>query len=109
MIPVQTIFEPKYPNAIGNKPGKTKRWGIYREDGESFTVAAIYEIAKIGDEVIRSMSMLTINADHHPFMSQFHKPTDEKRLIVVIEPEHRQDWLTATHQSAFELLLPMGE
>ena len=35
--------------------------------------------------------MLTINADNHPFMSQFHKPEDEKRSIAVIEPENRQD------------------
>lgn len=103
LIPVQTIYEPKYID------GKARRYGIYREDGEPFTVAAIYEIAKIGDAVIRSMSMLTINADSHPLMSQFHKPTDEKRSIVVVEPQHRLDWLNATHESAFELLLPMGQ
>ena len=54
------------------------------------------------------MTMLTINADDHPFMSQFHKPKDEKRSIVVIEPEHRQDWLNMHHEDAFELLKPMG-
>ena len=54
------------------------------------------------------MTMLTINADNHPFMSQFHKPEDEKRSIVVIEPEHRQDWLNMHHEDAFELLKPMG-
>ena len=55
------------------------------------------------------MTMLTINADDHPFISQFYKPEDEKRSIVVIEPEHRQDWLNMHHEDAFELLLPMGE
>ena len=54
------------------------------------------------------MTMLTINADNHPFMSQFHKPEDEKRSIVVIEPEHLKDWLNMHHEEAFELLLPMG-
>jgi hypothetical protein len=34
------------------------------------------------------MTMLTINTDNHPFMSQFYKPEDEKRSIVVIEPQH---------------------
>ena len=52
--------------------------------------------------------MLTINADNHPFMSQFHKPEDENRSIVVIEPEHLKDWLNMTHESAFELLKPMS-
>jgi len=27
---------------------------------------------------------------------------------VVIEPEHRQDWLNMHHEEAFELLKPMG-
>lgn len=102
LIPVQTIFEPKYIE------GKADRYGIEREDGEPFTVAALYEIVKIGEQIIRSMTMLTINADNHPFMSQFHKPEDEKRSIVVIEPQHRQDWLNMTHESAYKLLLPMG-
>ena len=48
------------------------------------------------------------NADQYPFISQFHKPEDEKRSIVVIEPEHRQDWLNMHHEDAFELLKPMG-
>lgn len=54
------------------------------------------------------MTMLTTNADNHPFMLQFHKPEDEKRSIVVIEPEHLKDWLNMHHEEAFELLKPMG-
>ena len=66
-------------------------------------------MARIQGEIIRSMSMLTINADQHPLMSQFHRPDDEKRSIVVIEPEYGMDWLTATPENAFKLLQPMGE
>ena len=89
LIPVQTIFEPKYID------GKAHRYDIRRKDGDLFT----------GDAFIRSM---TINADDHPFMSQFHKPKDEKRSIVVIEPQQRMDWLNMTHESAYKLLLLMG-
>lgn len=81
--------------------------GIHREDNEPFTVAALYEIVEIGEQIIRSMTMLTINKDDHPFISQFHKPEDEKRSIVVIEPEHLKDWLNMTHESAYKLLLPI--
>ena len=42
------------------------------------------------------MSMLTINAEKHPLMSQFHKPGKEKRSVVVISPELRLAWLQAT-------------
>ena len=54
------------------------------------------------------MTMLTINADNHPFISQFHKPEDEKRSIAVIEPENRQDQLNMHHKDASELLKPIG-
>lgn len=102
LIPVKTIFEPKYID------GKAHRYDIHREDNEPFTVAGLYEMVKIGDQLIRSMTMLTINADDHPFMSQFHKPKDEKRSIVVIKPQQRMDWLNMTHESAYKLLLPMS-
>lgn len=63
LIPAQTIFEPKY---IDNKP----HWyGIYRKDHMPFTIAAIYEYAVVNGKEVRSMSMLTINSDHHPFMN----------------------------------------
>ena len=39
--------------------------------------------------------MLTINAEGHALMRQFHKPTDEKRMVVIL-PENRYDnWLCA--------------
>jgi hypothetical protein len=28
--------------------------------------------------------MLTINADDHPFMRHYHKPEDEKRMVVIL-------------------------
>ena len=29
--------------------------------------------------------MVTVNADAHPLMNQFHKPTDEKRMAVILQ------------------------
>lgn len=98
LIPVQMIFEPRYVNGIA------ERWGIYREDGQPFTVAAIYENALIDGQQVRSMSMLTINADQHPLMSQFHHPDDEKRSIVVIPEKQRWEWLTTKNNEAMQFL-----
>ena len=100
MIPVHTIFEPRYTD-----DGKAERWGIYRKDHQPFTVAAIYENALIDGKQVRSMSMLTINADHHPFMKQFHKPEDEKRSVIIIPPDLRESWLNCNHQDAKEFFL----
>ena len=33
------------------------------------------------------------DAQDHALMNQFHKPTDEKRMVVILPPERYQDWL----------------
>lgn len=96
LVPVQEFYEPKYID------GKSHWYTIKREDGQPFTVAAIYDDAVIKDSKVRSFSMLTINADNHPFMKQFHAPTDEKRSIIVIPEKYRRDWLNADHEHAHE-------
>ncbi len=42
---------------------------------------------------VRSMSMLTVNADEHPLMKNFHRPEDEKRMVVVLEEKDFDAWL----------------
>ncbi|MDA0697377.1 MAG: SOS response-associated peptidase family protein [Proteobacteria bacterium] len=98
LIPVETIFEPKFID------GKSHWYGIYRRDEMPFTVAGIYEYAVIDGEEYRSMSMLTINADRHPFMNQFHAPEDEKRSVVVIPQDHWSSWLRGDHTVADRFL-----
>ena len=51
--------------------------------------------------------MLTINADAHRVMSQFHKPGDEKRSLVVVPEELREEWLEAKPERAKEFLQPV--
>ena len=102
LIPVQTIYEPYYKN------GKSQRWGIYRKDNQPFTVAAIYEVARIQGEIIRSMSMLTINATNHPLISWFHCPKDEKRSIVVIPHHLHMDWLKCHYTQVMRFLKPIS-
>lgn len=41
-----------------------------------------------------SFTMLTVNAEHHPLMRRFHKPNDEKRSLVIIPPDERENWLS---------------
>ena len=53
--------------------------------------------------------MLTINANQHPFMKQFHNPNDEKRSIIVIPEVSRQDWLHCDHEEANEFFFEMRD
>ncbi|MFM1765015.1 MAG: hypothetical protein RIU71_778, partial [Pseudomonadota bacterium] len=50
--------------------------------------------------LVVSFSMLTVNADEHPVMKQFHKEGDEKRTPVIVPPELHKAWLAATPQEA---------
>jgi putative SOS response-associated peptidase YedK len=99
LIPAEKIYEPRYID------GKAQRWAIQPKDDSPFTMAGIYEIAKIEGQIIRSFSLLTINAVGHPLMQQFHQPEDEKRSVVIIPADLRDDWLSVKHQHAKELLL----
>ena len=49
--------------------------------------------------------MLTVNDDLHPVMQQFHKSGDEKRTPVIIKPELHEHWLSATAQTAHDLMI----
>lgn len=103
LVPVDTFYEPKYID------GKSHWYAISLEDGDPFTIAAIYDDAIIEGEKVRSFSMLTINANQHPFMKQFHNPNDEKRSIIVIPEESRQDWLHCDHEEASEFFFEMRD
>jgi putative SOS response-associated peptidase YedK len=55
---------------------------------------------------LHSYTMLTINADSHELMKSFHKPTDEKRMVVILPEAAYGDWLTATPERSQEFLRP---
>ena len=38
--------------------------------------------------------MLTVNADDHLFMKRFHEPHKEKRMVVILDPNEYDTWLT---------------
>lgn len=55
-------------------------------------------------DVLHSYTMLTINADEHPLMKQFHKPTDEKRMVVILPEDRYDEWLSAAPETSSNFL-----
>lgn len=100
LIPMTSFREPYY--GPGRKNGKSVQWDIFRKDREIFTVAAIWSqwTNHASGEVLLSFSALTINADTHPIMHQFHRDGDEPRSLVVIPPEHRVAWVNERNPDA---------
>lgn len=91
LIPAVAIYEPDW------RTGKPIPTRITRKDGELLGIAGLWETWKgpVG-EIVHSYSMLTINADDHDMMRNFHRPDDEKRMVVVLPQGRYADWLTAT-------------
>ena len=88
IIPAANFFEPNY------ETGKPVRWRIERADGGTVAIAGIWEY-RPADQLL-SFSMLTINADGHPLMQRFHKPDDEKRMVMILDPDQYQGWLNGS-------------
>ena len=94
------FFEPSYLS------GKAVRTSIRGFTQEPLGVASLWDTWKdpLSEEIITSFSLITINADDHPVMRQFHRPDDEKRTIVCLKPQFFNAWLSATHEEAHQLL-----
>ena len=58
--------------------------------------------------MVQSFTMLTINAASHPLMQNFHKPADEKRMVVILPPDRYQDLLIAKPAGSMDFMLPFA-
>lgn len=96
VIPVESIYEPCYES------GKAIRHEVREKHGDPLGVAGIWEIKQEGPNglALLSFSMLTINADGHAIMSRMHKVTDEKRMLVLLDPSQYDDWLNCNVDDA---------
>lgn len=101
IIPSELIYEPNYES------GKHERWSIHQPGYVPMGIAGIYNKVRheSGTEYF-AMSMLTVNADDHPFMRRFHKPEDEKRMVVILDPANYQRWLDCSVAEAAAMLKP---
>ena len=103
IIPAESIFEPNYES------GRAVRWKIARDDDAPMGIAGLWEWRPNGgpdDKPLLSFTMLTINADEHPLMKRFHRPEDEKRMVVVLEPQQYRPWLDADANAIASFLQP---
>jgi putative SOS response-associated peptidase YedK len=56
------------------------------------------------DQILHSFTMLTVNADDHDFMSNYHRPEDEKRMVVILPRGLYRDWLMAPVDASSEFM-----
>lgn len=99
IIPAESFYEPDWRSG---RPVPTR---IARADGEPMGMAGLWSAWKSpkGD-VVHSFTLLTINAAQHPLMRLFHKPVDEKRMVVILQEDRYDDWLNAGPAESKSLL-----
>ena len=101
IIPAEAIYEPDW------RSGKAQATRITRSDGAALGVAGLWSAWKSPAGLwVASFTMLTINADAHPLMRNFHKPGDEKRMVVILPEARYDDWLRAPVPHAMEFMQP---
>ncbi|MCF5725099.1 SOS response-associated peptidase [Pseudomonas syringae] len=90
IISAQAIYEPDW------RSGKAVATRITRRDHEPMGIAGLWECwtDPAGEEVF-SYSMLTVNASNNELMRNFHRPEDEKRMVVILPKGLYADWLRA--------------
>jgi putative SOS response-associated peptidase YedK len=98
LIPANAFYEPNW------ETGKAVRWRIEMANQAPFAIAGIWERHGDGDKYFESFAMLTVNADTNEVMNHFHRPGDEKRMPVIVEPNKYRAWLDATPATAINYL-----
>ena len=97
---LDNFYEPHYESA------KAERWKIELASKEPFGIASLWETwtDPNSGQVVTSFTILTVNADEHPVMKQFHRLGDEKRTPVVLSTSQFDQWLSADETQAMAMM-----
>ena len=99
IIPADAAFGPDW------RSGKAIATRIRRRDGRPIGLAGLWsEWKSPAGEWVASFTMLTINAADHLLMCNFHKPGDQKRMVVVLNDDAREAWLMAPPEQSMAFM-----
>ena len=89
IVPAECIFEPNWESR------RAIRWRISQASDVPMGIAGIYATWRHPDgREMSTFAMLTVNADEHPLMRRFHRPGEEKRMVVILHPDDYAAWLS---------------
>jgi len=105
IIPADAFYEPDWCS------GKAVATRIASESGEPLGIAGLWSSWKSPKGVLHSFTMLTLNADGHELMCRFHKPVDEKRMVVILPTDSYDAWLKARPEQSMDFMrqFPTGQ
>lgn len=103
IIAADAIFEPDW------RSGRAVPTRISRADGQPMGIAGLWARWRSPDgTLVHSCTMLTIPAQDHALMRCFHRPEDEKRMVVILPETAFGEWLDAPAHRSRDFLLPFA-
>jgi putative SOS response-associated peptidase YedK len=99
IVPAEELYEPCW------ETGVAVRWAVRRIAGP-IGVAGLWGMwidPKTGERV-PTFTMLTVSADDHPLYKRFHRPGEEKRMPVILDPEDFDAWLNCSVDEAMAFM-----
>lgn len=98
IVPAECVYEPCY------ETGRAVRWCIQQPGRRPMGIAGIYgQHRSLKDSKgvpVWSFAMLTVNADGHPVFRRMHRPGEEKRMVVILDPAQEDFWLMCSPSEA---------
>jgi putative SOS response-associated peptidase YedK len=98
IIPAMSVYEPDW------RSSRAVAAEISRADGEPMGIAGIWSTWRSPTGWVDSYTMLTVNADDHALFKLLHKPQDEKRMVVILNPDSYEAWLTGAENDVKPLI-----
>jgi putative SOS response-associated peptidase YedK len=98
IVPAEAIYEPCWES------GKAVRWCIQQPGEVPMGIGGIwYEhpwMKQQDGTPVLSFAMLTVSGAGHPVFKRMHRPEDEKRMVLIIEPAEYDRWLQCSVDEA---------
>ncbi|MBI2724920.1 MAG: SOS response-associated peptidase family protein [Polaromonas sp.] len=99
IIPVDAFYEPDWrtQRAVSTR--------FTRADGQPMGIAGLWDVwTEPGKPPLLSFTMLTMNATDHALLKNFHRPEDEKRIVVILPESRYESWLDAPAELSMDFI-----
>lgn len=104
IVPAEAIFEPCW------ETGRAVRWRIQQAGDVPMGIGGIWTthpwMKDAAGAPLLSFAMLTVSGAGHPVFGRMHRPQDEKRMVLIIDPALYDHWLNCTPAEAAALFKP---
>lgn len=101
IVPAAAFYEPDW------RSGKARPTRFERKDGKHMGIAGLWDTWRSPEgEDVYSFSMLTLNADDHPLMKNYHRENEEKRMVAILPEDRYDDWLKAKASESMDFIQP---